>query len=145
MDSLTRIIDYDRLLAESDAMADAFANADPFPHIVIDDFLSADYISALNASFPDFARKKKSGSTHIPVILEDGSEAQLGKEWLSREQLVPLIYRRLYWEAGVLGQEVYLQAEAAGQPPAVISPISLRPVRISGLPASGSSTSRWSR
>jgi hypothetical protein len=98
MDSLTRIIDYDRLLAESDAMADAFANADPFPHIVIDDFLPDDFISALNTSFPDFARKKKSGSTHIPVILEDGSEAQLGKEWLSREQLVPLIYRRLYWE-----------------------------------------------
>ena len=32
------------------------------------------------------------------MLLADGSEAQLGKKWLSREQLVPFLYRRLYWE-----------------------------------------------
>ena len=80
-------------------MAEQFRMADPFPHIVIDDFLSGDFISRLNNEFPDISAKKKTGSTaHIPVILEDGTEAQLGKEWLSREQLVPHIYRRLYWE-----------------------------------------------
>lgn len=98
MGVMTGTIDYERLLEQSDAMAEDFANADPFPHIVIDDFLPAAFITQLNTCFPDFSRKKKSGAVHIPVILEDGSEAQLGKEWLSREQLVPLIYRRLYWE-----------------------------------------------
>ncbi len=98
MDSLKQIIDYEKLQARAQAMADSFASAEPFPHIVIDDFLPAEFVSQLNAGFPDFSRKKKSGSVHIPVILEDGSEAQLGKEWLSREQLVPLMYRRLYWE-----------------------------------------------
>lgn len=98
MDTATQSIDYDRLIAESDEMARRFREAEPFPHIVIDDFLAAELIARLNAEFPDFDNKKKSGSAHIPVILEDGSEAQLGKEWMSREQLVPLIYRRLYWE-----------------------------------------------
>ena len=98
MDSDIQIIDYDRLLREAEDMAERFRRASPFPHIVIDDFLPADFVSRLNENFPDFSRKKKSGSTHIPVFLEDGSEAQLGKEWLSREQLVPLIYRRMYWE-----------------------------------------------
>jgi Rps23 Pro-64 3,4-dihydroxylase Tpa1-like proline 4-hydroxylase len=92
------VIDYERLLGESDSLAQQFQNADPFPHIVIDDFISPEVVSRLNAEFPDFDLKKRSKSAHIPVILDDGTEAQLGKEWMSREQLVPQIYRRLYWE-----------------------------------------------
>ena len=98
MNSSTQIIDYERLFAEADTMARRFRDASPFPHIVIDDFIPAEFVSELNRNFPDFAVKKKSGSTHIPVVLPDGTEAQLGKEWLSRELLVPLLYRRLYWE-----------------------------------------------
>lgn len=94
----TQIIDYGRLLSESDAMAERFREADPFPHIVIDDFLSTEFVARLNACFPDLSAKKKSGLVHIPVILADGTEAQQGKEWLSRERLVPHLYRRLYWE-----------------------------------------------
>ena len=91
-------IDYDRLSVEVDDMAHRFQNADPFPHIVLDDFIPQEFVAQLNANFPDISAKKKAGSGHVPVYLEDGSEAQLGKEWLSRERLVPLIYRRLYWE-----------------------------------------------
>jgi len=92
-------IDYERLVSRAETLATDFAAARPFPHIVIDDFLPAGFVAQLNAAFPDIAQKKKGGKTaHIPVILEDGSEAQLGKEWLSREALVPLIFRRLYWE-----------------------------------------------
>jgi hypothetical protein len=94
----TQIIDYERLQAEADSMAALFREAHPFPHIVIDDFLAPEFVARLNVEFPDLAVKKKAGSTHIPVILEDGSEAQLGKEWLSRERLVPHVYRRMYWE-----------------------------------------------
>jgi len=98
MNSSAQFIDYERLFAETDSMAARFRDAEPFPHIVIDDFLTGEFVSQLNRNFPDFSVKKKSGSTHIPVVLPDGSEAQLGKEWLSREQLVSLLYRRLYWE-----------------------------------------------
>jgi len=98
MSNPTQLIDYDKLTAASDQLAEQFRNAQPYPHIVLDDFLPADYVAHLNANFPDISAKKKRGSKHIPVILDDGSEAQLGKEWLSSERLVPLIYRRLYWE-----------------------------------------------
>lgn len=94
----TQIIDYERLYAEADDMARRFSEAQPFPHIVIDDFIPPEFVARLNARFPDLAAKKKTGSEHIPVYLEDGSEAQLGKEWLSRERLVPHIFRRMYWE-----------------------------------------------
>ena len=98
MDNGMQPIDYERLTAEADAMAEQFQNASPFPHIVIDNFLSEEFVHRLNNNFPDISAKKKAGSGHIPVYLDDGSEAQLGKEWLSRERLVPFIYRRLYWE-----------------------------------------------
>jgi len=98
MSNTTQVIDYQRLTQASDTLAKQFLSADPFPHLVIDDFLDADFVSVLNANFPDISAKKKAGSEHIPVVLEDGSEAQLGKKWLSRERLVPLVYRRLYWE-----------------------------------------------
>ena len=98
MSNSSQFIDYDKLIAASDELAEDFRSAQPFPHLVMDSFLPAGFISKLNANFPDISAKKKSGSIHIPVILEDGTEAQLGKEWLSRERLVPLMYRRLYWE-----------------------------------------------
>jgi len=99
MNHTTQIIDYDKLTGAADALAEEYRSAQPFPYIVIDNFLSADFVSTLNDHFPDItAKKKQARSSHIPVILPDGREAQLGKEWLSREGLVPLIYRRLYWE-----------------------------------------------
>lgn len=93
-----QVIDYDRLMSEADAMASRFGEAQPFPHIAIDNFISSEFVARLNAEFPDLAAKRKAGSIHIPVYTEDGREAQLGKEWLSRERLVPHVYRRLYWE-----------------------------------------------
>lgn len=98
MDTGMQPIDYEQLTTQADAMAEQFQNADPFPHIVIDQFLPPEYVALLNDHFPDISAKKPAGAAHIPVYLEDGSEAQFGKEWLSREQLVPFIYRRLYWE-----------------------------------------------
>jgi hypothetical protein len=98
MNNSSQFIDYDKLIGTSDELEEQFRSAQPFSHLVLDNFLTPGFISKLNAAFPDIAAKKKMGAAHVPVILEDGTEAQLGKEWLSREQLVPLIYRRLYWE-----------------------------------------------
>jgi hypothetical protein len=44
----------ERVLADADRHAAAFARRDPFRHVVIDDFLAADYAAALLAHFPPF-------------------------------------------------------------------------------------------
>jgi hypothetical protein len=45
-----------RVLDEVDRHAAAFARREPFRHVVIDDFLAADYAAALLADFPPFER-----------------------------------------------------------------------------------------
>ena len=44
------------VVADADRHAAAFARRDPFRHIVIDDFLTADYAAQLLAEFPPFER-----------------------------------------------------------------------------------------
>jgi len=46
-----RILDLDRLSHEADAQADSFTSAVPYPHIVIDDFLSEEACDALLEEF----------------------------------------------------------------------------------------------
>jgi hypothetical protein len=45
-----------RTLADAERHAAAFARREPFRHVVIDDFLTADYAAALLAAFPPFER-----------------------------------------------------------------------------------------
>ena len=45
-----------RVLAEADRHAAAFARREPFRHLVIDDFLAADYAARLLTDFPPFER-----------------------------------------------------------------------------------------
>ena len=91
-------IDYRRLEASLPEMREAYQRAQPFPHIVLDDFLPLAQVRLLNEQFPEDEAKRKTGVDHTPVLLEDGQEAQLGKQWWSRETLVGLPFRRLYWE-----------------------------------------------
>ena len=46
-----RILNLDRLLHEADAQADSFTSAVPYPHIVINDFLSEEACDALLEEF----------------------------------------------------------------------------------------------
>lgn len=39
-------------------LRDAFASAQPFRHVVIDDFLSLDFATSLLDQFPDFAARQ---------------------------------------------------------------------------------------
>ena len=98
MSTSCQVLDYQQLNSSLDGYRESYQSAQPFPHIVIDNFLSATHVRELNEKFPDPSVKKKMGVQHIPVPLEGGGEAQLGKEWLSRESLVDLAFRRLYWE-----------------------------------------------
>ncbi|MGI9294133.1 MAG: 2OG-Fe(II) oxygenase [Pseudomonadales bacterium] len=113
MSTSCQVLDYKRLNASLDSYAESYRNAYPFPHIVIDDFLSAAHVSELNNKFPDPSIKRKMGVKHVPVNLEGGGEAQLGKEWLSRESLVDLAFRRLYWELNS-GTFIHLLEEITG-------------------------------
>lgn len=98
MSTSCHVLDYQRLNALLQSDANSYSDAHPFPHIVIDDFLSAAHVSELNRKFPDPSVKRRMGVKHVPVNIEGGGEAQLGKEWLSRESLVDVAFRRLYWE-----------------------------------------------
>jgi len=49
----TSILD-SRVLADADRLGRAFAAADPFPHLVVDDFLDAGFVRQLLAQFPGF-------------------------------------------------------------------------------------------
>jgi Rps23 Pro-64 3,4-dihydroxylase Tpa1-like proline 4-hydroxylase len=61
------IVDRDRLMALAERHADEYANADPFPHIVFDDFLPDAVIKELQEAFPgpeeaewgEFANKRE--------------------------------------------------------------------------------------
>jgi Rps23 Pro-64 3,4-dihydroxylase Tpa1-like proline 4-hydroxylase len=61
------IVDRDRLMALAEAHAEEYANAEPFPHIVFDDFLPDTVIKELQEAFPgpeetswgEFANKRE--------------------------------------------------------------------------------------
>ncbi|HEX7956247.1 MAG TPA: hypothetical protein VF508_04845, partial [Pyrinomonadaceae bacterium] len=46
------ILDQDRLAQLSAEHGEAYSSADPFPHVVIDDFLPAEMLRAVADSFP---------------------------------------------------------------------------------------------
>ncbi|HEX7770259.1 MAG TPA: 2OG-Fe(II) oxygenase, partial [Dokdonella sp.] len=53
--ALDRCID-DRVIADAERHAAAFAQRDPFRHVVIDGFFTPDYADSLLAQFPAFER-----------------------------------------------------------------------------------------
>ncbi len=74
-----------------------YGTAVPFPHIVIDDLLDTKVVAYLASLFPDVQPEVDQGAV-AHLQLEDGSRAQLGKHWISRELSVDGAFRRLYWE-----------------------------------------------
>ena len=46
----------EHVLKNADAHGQAFVNADPFRHVVIDDFFDASYVAQVDKEFPDFER-----------------------------------------------------------------------------------------
>ncbi len=85
-------------LAQSIALGarEAYQQADPFPHCVVDDFLSPALQSAVLKDFPVFPPRIK--QEDASEVLADGTVAQYRKNWLSMEMRVTPLIRRLYWE-----------------------------------------------
>lgn len=90
------VFDYARLIRFADEHAQAYSDAEPFPHIVIDEFLSDGFVRFLCARFPDLGERP--GQEAVSAQTEDGRPAQAGKRWISRESAVDLAIRCLYWE-----------------------------------------------
>ncbi|TNF34013.1 MAG: 2OG-Fe(II) oxygenase [Gammaproteobacteria bacterium] len=96
MTPLAPLFDYARLRAFVEANAAGYQSAHPFPHIVIDDFLSADTVAELVEAFPEI--KKQESQYGDELKMEDGRYAQREKRWLSSPVAVKPVIRRLYWE-----------------------------------------------
>jgi len=90
------VFDYARLMRFAAESAPAYAAARPFPHIVIDDFLSAEMTRYIAARFPVLA--ERAGQEAVSALMVDGRPAQAGKRWISREAAVDIAIRCLYWE-----------------------------------------------
>jgi Rps23 Pro-64 3,4-dihydroxylase Tpa1-like proline 4-hydroxylase len=90
------MLDYAHLRTQMLDRAEQYRTAEPFPHIVIDDFLSREVVQALIPRFPP--PKIKPGQEDRSADMSDGAPAQYRKRWVSREQGVDIAFRRLYWE-----------------------------------------------
>ena len=84
------VLDYSHLRNEVTNLAASYRVAEPFPHIVLDGFLSPAIIAELNSQFPDTSRAQE--------VVAGGEVMQRGKEWVSGDRFLPLLFRRLFWE-----------------------------------------------
>jgi hypothetical protein len=91
------VLDYDRLEEIVQESAVAYRTASPFPHIVIDELLSAATVDFLLARMPAVKPQAQQGGASY-LQMEDGELAQAGKQWISRELSVDVAFRRIYWE-----------------------------------------------
>ncbi len=95
-DGIPKLFDGEALLGFARAHAREYQSADPFPHIVLDDFLPRGVVDEVIADFPDIRQQDSQVSNELRM--EDGSYAQREKRWLSLPMGVKPVIRRLYWE-----------------------------------------------
>ena len=88
--------DVSRLQAIARENADSYQAADPFPHILLQDLLAPDVLEAVLALVPDPGEEMP--WRRVEAHFEDGEAAQKRKLGLAREQSVPPLLRRLFWE-----------------------------------------------
>ncbi len=90
------LLDYDRLDEVLSQQQREYRLAQPFPHVVIDDLLPLKAVRTLVSRFPTNVHDPDTGSED--VNMEGGKPAQYRKGFLSREGLVDIAFRRVYWE-----------------------------------------------
>src|SRR6478735_10176129 len=93
---ISHLLDYERLNAIAESKSHAYQNANPFPHIVLDDFLDVQLVAQLVKSFPIIKEKVRQASKE--AITEDGKHPQPNKLWLSNQIGVDQLIRQIYWE-----------------------------------------------
>ncbi len=90
------LLDYERLRAEFTAGHEAFAAAQPFPHCLLEDFVSPEVVDAVLDGFPppsaDIAWRR------ITATGDDGSRVQFNKQGLPHLASMSPVIRQLIWE-----------------------------------------------
>ncbi len=90
------LLDYQRLNTIAAQQSQQYRHAEPFPHIVIDDFIPPQTVDLIlqESEIPD-DRIRPDDDTEF---LEKNYNAQFRKDWLSMEIRFGINVRRLYWE-----------------------------------------------
>lgn len=90
------LLNYAKLNNFARANSENYVTADPYPHIVIDDFLGMDVVDQILAKFP--APDANVKWREISAKNAGGEKAQYKKQGLPREFEMPAIIRQLIWE-----------------------------------------------
>jgi Rps23 Pro-64 3,4-dihydroxylase Tpa1-like proline 4-hydroxylase len=101
------MLDYQRLQEILDHSREKYQQAEPFPHIVIDNFITPEAVDMLLEDFP--MPQDRINHDDASQKLVDGTVAQYRKHWLSMEIRVGLSIRRLYWELNSADFIAFLQ------------------------------------
>lgn len=101
------LLDYGRLQKIAETERKNFMAAEPFPHLVIDDFLSPKAVDLLVRDYqmPQDRIKQDDNSE----LFADGSLAQFRKDWLSMEIRSGVHVRRFFWELNSANFLTFLQ------------------------------------
>lgn len=95
LNTACNLLNYERLGADAERLQAAYVDGDPFPHLVIDDFLDADVFAALVEQLPSpdqpMLRFPKT------AILKDGRQAQYLKLNYAEGEVQPLV-QLLFWQ-----------------------------------------------
>lgn len=100
-------LDYAFLADFAENHAQDYRQAEPFPHIVIDNFIDESTVDLMLGAFPE--PKKRENHDDESQKLADGTVAQYKKHWISMELRAGLPIRHLYWELNAAGFLDFLQ------------------------------------
>lgn len=91
------LLDYPRLEQIFEKESHSYAEHMPFPHIVIDDFLSTPVLNQLLADYP-FAQEQQPWIEGTYKDPQGEGYVQKSKRHLADQLAMPAIYRKLIWE-----------------------------------------------
>ena len=92
---MSTIFDYEKLFQLADGHNTDYASAAPFPHIVLEDFVPAQYFEKVLAAFPAPETTNEWRKIHAQ---SQGQDMQFNKLGLALEQLFDPVIRNLLWE-----------------------------------------------
>ncbi len=90
------LLNFSSLFSYAEAHAESYAAADPFPHILIEDFLSPAQVSALLAEFP--APEAELNWRQLESEAGEGEKVQYNKLGMPKGELLGPTLRELLWE-----------------------------------------------
>jgi len=88
-------IDYAQLQAIAAKHHDDYANADPFPHIILEGMVDANCLDQILEEFPGNAELEH---WRRNIVHEKKMRMQDGKLWFTKEQFMSIVTRNLLWE-----------------------------------------------